>query len=45
MVIDGGSSKSEVLLLDPTTFAEINCGADFTDAGRLGKVIPDIAGK
>lgn len=44
LLIDGGSSKSEVIIVDNNN-VPTSCGADKTDPGRLGKVIEDIDSK
>jgi len=45
LLIDGGSSKSEVILVESSNNNPISCGANKSDPGRLGKVIDDIDGK
>jgi len=44
LLIDGGSSKSEVIIVDNNN-KPTSCGSDKTDPGRLGKVIEDIDSK
>lgn len=43
LVIDGGSSKSEVFIVD-SNYKAVSCGTNDTPAGKLGEVIKNVPG-